>query len=220
MINGPRLRIGIIPSNGRECAANAVASLGPQVDLLAVIEAGPNVVHRDYDNVIYLHDDGTEMNISRWWNVGLDWARDTAEKLEQATWDVAIINDDVVVPPTWLCYIADDMRDLGCVAACSGGPGYNPIIQRHPGPVPLHTRMQGFAFVMAGESDLRPDERFRWYYSDDIMDWEARRLGGMVIFPGCHVEHWYPNGQVTPEINVYNSEDAEKFKQHWGMLPW
>lgn len=220
MINGPRLRIGIIPSNGRECAANAVASLGPQVDLLAVIEAGPNVVHRDYDNVIYLHDDGTEMNISRWWNVGLDWARDTAEKLEQATWDVAIINDDVVVPPTWLCYIADDMRDLGCVAACSGGPGYNPIIQRHPGPVPLHTRMQGFAFVMAGESGLRADEELEWWYGDDKLQADAAEMGGTVMFPGCHVEHKYPNGQMTPDRQVQAAKDREVFINKMGYAPW
>lgn len=215
------LRLGVVPTNGRECSLDAVNALLPQVDVLAVVEAGTAPLCRDYgENVVHLHDDTEVVNISKWWNKGLNWAAETATKLGEETWDVAIINDDVIVQPTWLCYIADDMRNLSCVAACSGGPDYAPIIQRTPGPVPLHTRMQGFAFVVAGETGIRANENMRWYYSDDWMDWLARRFGGMVIFPGCHVEHRYPNGQVTGEMNVYNVEDAEKFKRHWGMLPW
>lgn len=215
------LRFGVVPSNGRECAPAAVAALYPQVDHLAVIEAGVNPNRIDYiDSITCLVDDSGEINISRWWNRGLDWAEGIATGLGETEWDVAIINDDVVVPSSWYCYIADDLRALGCVASCSGGTSHAPIIYREPGPVPLTLRLQGFAFVVAGESGIRAEENMRWYYSDDWLDWNARQLGGVVIFPGCHVDHRFPNMQVSHTMQIYNTEDAQKFKEAWGMTPW
>lgn len=214
------LRIGIIPTNGRDCVDRAVASLLHQVEHLLVLESGIEVSHREYpEKVTVLREPSGEINISKWWNYGLQWAQDKAQEAEAATWDVAIINDDVEVPPTWLCYIADDMRTLGCVAACSGGSSTAPVIQRRPGVVGLFNRLQGFAFTVAGESGIRADENFRWYYSDDMLGIIAAQMGGMVMFPGCRVTHRYPNLQVSPAIHAMIAEDAAKFHNQWGALP-
>lgn len=215
------LRMGVIPTNGRDCVTGAVATLLPQVDYLLIIEAGTAVTHRgDYpEERVTVLQDGGPVNISRWWNLGLDWAQAVATALETDTWDVAIINDDVQVPDTWLCYVADDMRLLGCVAACSGGGGGAPIIHRNQGPMSLYERLQGFAFVVAGESGIRADERFRWYFSDDMLGLIAVGLGGAVMFPACHVQHHFPNLQVSTEMQVMISEDAVKFKEVWGWIP-
>lgn len=161
-------------------------------------------------------------NISRWWNQGFKVA-DTVHSLFEGTakeWDVAVINDDVIVPEGWFYAVSNKMREMRAAAACSGGPGNMPTFHTHPGPVSLLTRMQGFAFMVAGEKGIRANEELRWYFSDDWIDWESRRNGGMVMIPGFHVNHLYPNQQMTPELQVFCAEDAAKFQALWGMMPW
>jgi hypothetical protein len=51
------------------------------------------------------------------------------------------------------------------------------------------------------------------------MDWESRKLGGMVMIPGFQVKHLYENGQMTPELQVQISHDANRFKEIYGMMP-
>lgn len=213
------LRFGVIPTNGRDCVDAAVRSLLPQVDFLLVIEAGPQITHREYPEQVTLIQDEGQVNISRWWNKGLDWAQAIATAAEETMWDVAIINDDVEVPPTWLCYIADDIRTLGCVASCSGGSG-GVVIHRDPGPAGVYQRLQGFAFCLVGESGIRADETFRWYYSDDALGSIAAQMGGCAMFQECHVTHKYPNLQVSHEMQIMITEDTEKFKAKFGGLPW
>lgn len=215
------IRLGVIPTNGRECVLQSVNALLPQVNYLAVIEAGHDRIHNQYpDGVIVLPDHQGGLNISRWWNLGLDWAEKIALASDEDTWDVAIINDDVIVPPTWFCYIADDMRALGCKASCSGGNGNSVHVQRHAGPVSVFSRLQGFAFVIAGESGLRADEELHWWYQDDKLGADAAVAGGMVMYPGCEVRHLYPNGQVTGEMQVQIGLDRETFVRKMGYAPW
>lgn len=161
-------------------------------------------------------------NISRWWNQGFDLAKRVNDLSDGATkeYDVAVLNDDVIVPEGWFDAVATKMREMRAAAACSGAPAVVPIFHTHAGPVPLHTRMQGFAFMVAGEKGIKANEEFRWYYSDDWMDWESRRNGGMVMVPGYNVTHLYPNGQMTGELQVFCAEDAAKFQALWGMMPW
>lgn len=215
------MRFGVIPTNGRQCVSQAVDALLPQVAYLAVVEAGTRVEPREYPaEVTVLRDQGDDLNISRWWNLGLNWAEKIAKAADAPIWDVAIINDDVIVPRTWLCYVADDMRALGCAAACSGGPGTSPVIHRKPGTASVFTRLQGFAFVLAGETQLRADEDLSWWYQDDKLGADAALAGGMVMFPDCHVRHLYPNGQITPEMQVQIGRDRETFIQKMGYAPW
>lgn len=215
------LRFGVIPTNGRASVLDAVDSLLPQVHGIAVVEAGHEVTHHEYPaGVTVLRDQGPDLNISRWWNLGIDWAAEQAKLQGDPNWDVVVMNDDVILPMTWVCYVADDMRALDCAAACSGGSGNQISIQRSPGPVNVFMRLQGYAFVIAGESGIRAEETMRWYFSDDWVDWVARSKGGMVMFPGCEVTHRTPNGQMTGELHQAVAEDAAKFKEHWGMMPW
>lgn len=215
------LRFGVIPTNGRECVIQAIGALRPQVDHIMVIQAGRSIIFRDYPLGVVVVTDNEKPNISRWWNTGIDWAKNVATALGHERWDVAIINDDVIVPSGWMCFVADDLREYGAVAGCSGGLDYGSlIVHRVAGPVPLHERMQGFAFVICGESGLRADEELTWYFGDDDLGWRAAEAGGMALKPGCHVTHLYPNGQVTPDLHVQNAESAEAFKAKWGYMPW
>lgn len=217
------LRVGVIPSNGRDCVVGAVESMLPQADRVVVVEAGAHEtrIPRDYpERVTVLTDPAGDKHISRWWNIGIDWAAKVAAEEGADQWDVAVINDDVVLPETWYCYVADDMRALGCVAACSGGRNTHPIIYRHAGPIDLLTRLQGFAFVLAGESGLRADEELKWWFGDDLLHMQAALAGGVVMFPECHVTHLFPNGWTTMEDQPQIAEDRMNFIRKMGFAPW
>jgi hypothetical protein len=163
------------------------------------------------------------VNISRWWNVGLDTARTAfPNHMDPHTkWDVAILNDDAIVPEGWFDAVSGAMRTMQVAAGCSGGQGSMPVLQTVPGPVGLQNRLQGFAFILAGELGLRANEEIRWHFSDDYIDYESRKLGGMVMVPGYHVRHLHPDQQVSPAMAIMCAEDAQKFHDLYnGAMPW
>lgn len=221
------LRFAIIPSNGRACLDESVQAILPQVDKVIIINTSDQGFHRypmRSDNIdqLYASDWGEGINISRWWNQGLQHAENWCKhvqikaKLLTVTWDVAIINDDCIVPEGWMAAVAGNMRQHLAVAGCSGGHN---VILREQGLVPLDQRMQGFAFVLKGEHGMRANELFAWYYSDDYIDWESRLAGGMAMLQGFPVTHLYPNGQVTPEIHQLIAQGAASFYASYGRMP-
>ena len=214
------LNFAVIPTNGRACYKDCVASIQDQVGQIILVEGGSHIdtVHGPYPTMVIRE---TELNISKWWNRALVLAEKLAKSEGAEQWNVAILNDDTIIPPGWMETVSLAMREENAAAACSGGTAipYR-IVHREPGPVGLISRMKGFAFILAGEKGLRANEQLRWYFSDDHVDWMARRLGGMVVIPGFPVEHLYPNQQVTPEIQQIIAEDAQSFQGYWGMRPW
>lgn len=219
-----RLRFVVVPSNGRACLGDCLKAIGPQVDYTIIVYtvpyregelrpvAGQGAALRDLRSP----------NISRWWNQGFNLAERVNSLSDGAKkeYDVAVLNDDVIVPPGWFDAVSGKMRDMRAAAGCSGGPGNMPVFHTQPGPVPLDTRLQGFAYVVAGEKGIKANEELRWYFSDDWIDWESRRNGGVVMIPGLHVNHLYPNQQMTGELHQFSAEDAIKFQAMWGMMPW
>ena len=80
--------------------------------------------------------------------------------------------------------------------------------------------MQGFAFIVAGETGIRADEQFAWYCGDDDLEWRLSASGGVVVIPGFPVQHLHPNAQVTPEIHELIAKDMQSFVDKWGTRPW
>jgi hypothetical protein len=221
---GGQVRFAVIPTTGRPCLKPCVEAIAPQVDRTILIYTIPWHVDQvrdffDMNGILFMRD-VRGPNISRWWNMGLNVAHGIADIKEQEHYEVAVLNDDVIVPAGWFDAVSAGLRTHGAAAACSGGPYANHIVHQVAGPVHLETRMQGFAFMLAGEKGIRADERFRWYYSDDYVDWIARTMGGMVMVPGFHVDHLFPNQQMTSELQLFCAEDAQKFKDMWDVMPW
>lgn len=221
-----RYTFAIIPTNGRPCHKRAFAAIREQVDRVIIVEGGPDAKTIEHQFVVR----EPELNISRWWNLGLTLAASQMQDINQerrnagagdlTKWDVAIINDDAIVPEGWFRAVSEKMREMKAAAACSGTPYAMSSFHTHAGPVDLHTRMQGYAFVLAGEKGVRANEKLKWYFSDDHVDWMSRQLGGMVNIPGYVVEHLHPNGQMTPELQAQTAEDAAEFVAYWGARPW
>lgn len=213
-------RYAIIPTNGRDCLTDCLKAIWSQVDRVIVVEGGPDakVLGLEHDYTIIREP---ELNISKWWNLGLTLIESRMRERPFDKWEVAILNDDTIVPEGWMDKVCTAIRETGSAAGCSGGTAV-PYQVHHtqPGPVGLITRMKGFGFVLAGEKGVRANEELRWYFTDDHVDWLSRKLGGMVMIPGMGVEHLHPNAQMTAELQATVPEDAARFYAYWGMRPW
>lgn len=217
-------RYAVIPSNGRECLKDSAQAIRDQVDRVVIVDTGGDTafwaVMRSWDKVEIVSVLNPAPNISRWWNYGLDFVDEILHSEEsQKKHDVAVLNDDAIVPEGWFDAVSGTMRQMGCAAACSGGYGM-PVLHTQNAAPPLGTRMQGFAFILAGERGLRADEQFIWYCGDDDLGRRAAMEGGMVMVPGFPVNHLYPNGQVNEELAAAIAGDMQRYVDKWGGRPW
>jgi hypothetical protein len=220
------MRFAIIPSNGRDCLYQCLDAVVPQVDRTVVISTpdadgkyplNPGAVKMRHPGKVGVLRSLVRYNISAWWHLGLVAAAMHAKSNRVATWEVAVLNDDAIIAPNWVEAVAESMRATGSAAGCSGLVEH---VLREPGPVGLAGRMVGFAFMLAGEQRLRANEDLHWYFTDDYIDWESRKLGGMAMTRNATVEHLHPNGQLNPELHALIAQDAQTFVDIYGMRPW
>ena len=218
-------RYAVIPTNMRDCLQQCVEAIDSQVDKVILIDTRDGYAGGVFnDRYFYLPHRG-EKNISRWWNHGLDYAEKhhthalNNDLVTSAKFDVAVLNDDAIVPEGWFDAVSGAMRQMGVAAGCSGGHSM-PVLHTQNQAPPLATRMQGFAFILAGELGLRADEQFIWYCGDDDLGRRAAIAGGMVMVPGMHVNHLYPNQQVNDLLASAIPGDMQRYVDKWGGRPW
>ena len=220
-------RYAVIPSNGRDCLKQCIEAITPQVDRVFVIMTGSLEAFSSAGTwspleVVWIWVRAPEPNISAWWNQGLEAVHhDATVRVANpwTKWDVAVLNDDAIVPEGWFDAVSGTIRQMGVAAGCSGGSGM-PVLHTQNAAPPLATRMQGFAFILAGELGLRADEQFIWYCGDDDLGRRAAMAGGMVMIPGFHVNHLYPNGQVSDALMSAIPGDMQRYVDKWGGRPW
>lgn len=226
MANNTRFAV-IATANRPDVLNQCLASLAPQVDEIMVVDNGlaapvPTDVHDRYPGVFLLQvQPESPVNLSRLWNIGLDVIRESQPA--GVAYEIAVINDDAIVPEGWFAAVSTAMRDTGAAAACSDPSGSLATMMIHvvPGPVGLQTRMCGWAHMLAGEKGLRYDEDLLWWFGDDDMDWRSREAGGMVVIPGFTVDNQFANGQMTDVLHVQAGRDRATFAAKWnGLLPW
>ncbi len=211
----------VIPTYNRpEICLDAIASIRDQVDELLVIDSGldqpmPSDPARYFLLRWYRPD---PFNLSQAWNKGITMARIWSPGTGQ--WNVAIFNDDVIVPPGWVEACSAAMRRVGAAAVCSDSPTGHEILHTRPGPVDLRTRLKGWAFMLRGEAGIAADERLAWWFGDDDLDWKSRQAGGTLVIPGYPVENRFPNGLMTPQRQEQANRDGETFQSIWTMRPW
>jgi glycosyltransferase involved in cell wall biosynthesis len=160
-------------------------------------------------------------NLSRLWNVALDEVADQATRRGLTAWDVAVVNDDAVIPEGWFNACATTMRSYGAAAACSDPHGRitAPLVKTRPDR-DVFTRMCGWAFMLRGELGQRFDETMRWWWSETSVDFEARANGGMVVVPGYPVGNLHANSTTTGVLAEQAGRDRATFEAKWGFVPW
>lgn len=225
-------RLAVIATHNRPAElARAIEALAPQCHLIIVIDnaSDPPANPMVSGSIIHMVRDGEQPpNLSRLWNLGLSEAERIAEKWdlldESGAYDVAIVNDDAIVPPGWFDAVAGAMRKAGAAAGSSEPfdehpPGY--IFVHGPGPAPgVHNRLTGWAFVLRGEAGLRFDERFRWWCGDDDMSMQVRRAGGLVHVGGYQVPNTGANSSTVGVLAEQAAKDMQTFVDKWGVRPW
>jgi GT2 family glycosyltransferase len=207
----------VVPSNGRSFLRECLDALLPQVEGIIVVSNGESDFPSE-PRVEIMTDERPDVNISRWWNMGIDAV--AAKGLGE--WNVLVVNDDVIVPSNFVQILSDNMRSCSAAISFPNQHDNHRMLWRDPEPVNLFWRLTGYCFMMRGEIGLRLDESLVWWYGDDDLDWRARANGGSYLVPGCSVEHRAPNGSMLgrPDLHVQAGKDRETFIRKWGQAPW
>lgn len=156
-------------------------------------------------------------------NQGFDLAAMWAAQHGHTEWNVAMLCDDIDLPQGWIHAVAGTMRDHNAVAASTHTihPLGTPLLKTQPDS-DIMNRMQGSAFIMAGERGIRADENLQWWWQDTDLDFQARLAGGMVIAPGPVAINKRPNEYTysVPGLGDRAGVDRKNFQIKWGFFPW
>lgn len=154
-------------------------------------------------------DGSHDFSLARLWNHGLRWAYDAG-----AT-EVAVLSSDVVGHPDSLNTLASCLR--GNALTMAGPSDRSRILD---GARTVHDRVPGGCFMVAAEHRLFCDEAYRWWYSDDDLEMQARALGPVGVFAGTGLQFSVPDSELTPERQGWAVEDRARFVEKWGCEPW
>lgn len=213
-----RLKLAVVPTTGRGILWDCLDAIRPQVDhvILVAHRCSPAGLDEPWRISIKPYMQRVP-NISAMWNLGLE----EAEKRARGDFDVAVLNDDAIVPSGWFDDVSAAMHEVGAVAGSRDQTGVLRGTQTYltAKPIPLEHRLSGFAFILDGRARLRADEQFQWWYGDDDLDWRARESGGVVKVPGDPVDHRYPGGTTVGQLALIAGEDRQRFESKWGMTP-
>lgn len=177
-------------------------------------------------------DEEQPPNLSRLWNIGLDWANLLEQEQQRMPhnmlqdYAVAILNDDVVLPPRLLHHLADELTYHDVDIACPGTTGLQCYVNKGD-PFPgVGLRLTGWCFVVRGSSGLRADESLRWWCGDDDLQAQAVENGrGTVAIKlnpdmAAGLRHKHPDQSTTGVLAEQTHKDMATFVAKWGQRPW
>jgi GT2 family glycosyltransferase len=217
------LRYAIIPTHNRpDRLLSLVESLGPQCDHIIVLDNASDppvdVAHLDGvpASVTVIADPEQPPNLSRFWNVMFDEVRQDARAGDAEQWDVAVFNDDTVVPAGWYDAVAKALREhpTAVVAHTGDYPIREPDLLTDFG-FERSRRMAPHAFVVRGEVGLRSDESMRWWYFDDDFSRQAILAGGVLGVPGPVCVNSLAVASTVGELAEQAKRDRETFEKKW-----
>lgn len=226
-MRAPRYAV-VLTHNRPDLLDGCVEAIAPQADVVIVVDNASDPPTRDDGwppNVVVKHIPDQPPNLSRLWNQQLDAIAALEEPFVgmhpavPGVWDVALLCDDVVVPPDWYDRVATGLREWGAAAASAHSYEPSPASYLLTDLTNGADRMCPWCFMLPGEKGLRADETLRWWYCDTDVDWQARRTGGTVIVAGAVA----PNlrvGEYTatkPELGEQAGHDAAAFHAKWGL---
>lgn len=142
-----------------------------------------------------------ELNISKWWNLGLDYIADK-EFDNQEQYAVAILNDDVILPDVWY-----DVMEYALNTGVSGASG-----QRFG----TKELISGYAFVLQGRHDMRIDENLVWWWGDTDIEMQCRQESGFKIMHNLDVGNKYANSEVS-RFSEQIEKDRVYFNDKWKL---
>jgi len=152
-------------------------------------------------------------NIQRWWYRGIEEAKSRGASA------VAVLNDDIRVTPETLPSLHRALISSGATVASPS----RPFVKRkvHKGRlIPYEPRIWGCLWVLDVATELRPDERFVWWYGDCDLDIRARRDYNGIVTLDVEYEHMFP-GEGTfksPSLVAQTDLDAQVFEERYAKM--
>lgn len=218
-------RYAIVPTHNRPVLLSVlVASLGRQADTIVVVDNAsdpPVDVARLREvapavTVEVIRDEEQPPNLARLWNVMFDRCAELAKESGHDEYDVAVFNDDAVVPAGWYDVVSAGLRGHDTAAvAHTGTVPVSRLELRTRIDLPRPARMCPWAFVTRGELGLRADESMRWWYFDDDFDRTARLGGGVLQVPGPLVVNSLANSTTGGALAEQAARDQATFAAKW-----
>jgi hypothetical protein len=210
----------VIPSGNRpSCLGNLTHDLVHYSDVrVVIVDTGYDRININHPRITVLQGRGP-INIQRWWNTGLKHVYGLQDGSDDE-FTVAVLNDDLRVPPRFVEQLDVNIQRENAAAACPA-PGMRTaafkVDQRGN-----TLRMLGYAFALRGSLRLEADESFGWWYGDNDLDWRCRDLGGVVHVGGAWegFAHLYPDSTTVGELAEQAGRDRETFVKKWGVAPW
>lgn len=216
-------RYAIVPTRDRPARLLAlVYALSNQCDQIIVLDNGSNppvdVGKLEFAagaaKVTVIRDEEQPPNLGRFFNIMFD---ECDRRNHQEQWDVAVLNDDAIVPAGWYDACAEGLRAEGSTAMIAHtaltSPRLLTEIHNDPG-----NRMCPHAFVMRGEARMRADETLRWWFNDTDLDLRARQAGGVLSVEGPIVVNAHANQSTVGALANQAQGDYETFVAKWGEL--
>lgn len=157
----------------------------------------------------------SEHYIAHWWNTGLDYIQDEA-RLQH---EVLVLSSDYVGKPYSVAMLGVFLRQSGLTMVGPNPWSDQTVVFGAKDQRGCMSRVPGGCWMMAGESGLRVDPSFRWWYSDDDIEMQARHRTGTGILPGTGLVA-EGDTPLSEEKQRWAVEDRKKFVEKWGCEPW
>lgn len=180
-----------------------------------------------------IRDEEQPPNLSRLWNIGLDWARRLhCSSLQAPPFGdhlVTILNDDAVMGPGYFDAVEAGFQYTSAAIAFPNRPGRmlkergHMLHREQPRcPVDFTARLTGWCFTLRGSIGLRADERLRWWCGDNDLEMQAMEHGGTVMLQDTCVGNLYADVSTvsSPELQAQTKLDMATFVEKWGFRPW
>lgn len=185
----------------------------PEGEILLVTDGDMTEVNWEY----YRIDRGEGVNLSRWYNLGLQNARLLGYRFVlYCESDVRIEWSDVEVMRTAL-----EVENLSMV----GPDFYNRgqyAVRRRRGAVPIWDRITQCFLVRPG-IHAEMDEDYRWWFEADDLEWRMRELNGTRLVKALTSFHPFTGTtQLSGDDDRAEAIAAgrAKFLKTWGTLPF
>jgi hypothetical protein len=209
----------VLSHNRPDLLTQTVDAIATQVNLVMIVDnASVPPIKQTWqsENYMLLRNPEQPPNIARMWNEQFDLIAAAEAVAGNSQWNIACLCDDAPAPPGWFVRVSTAMRKAKAVAGSTHS--YAPIDAAYTLTYLSNgvDRMCPWAFVIAGEHNLRADERMRLHFQDTDLDWQARQRGGTIIVPGPVV----PNLRIgenpdRPEYAHIIHEDERIFNEKW-----
>ncbi|MGH3768606.1 MAG: glycosyltransferase family 2 protein [Pseudonocardiaceae bacterium] len=197
----------------------SLAHLNHPLDRTVVVTTLPDPIDPDeLPGVSVLLSPEPGINISRWWNVGLDWIE---QNHVLGPYEVLCMASDVRIDWSVLTRLRSVLcsYNLAMVGPDWHGVATGQVETRYDLEAwPMEHRIPGACMLVAGEVALRFDEQFRWQYANDDFEWQHRKAGGTGLVRGLMIAHSHSE-PLTSERAEYAEVDRQRFIAKWGGPP-